>query len=832
MKKVLTLLCIIGFNSFTFSQDKIDDNNCASLLSIAEKNYGVVFNYSSLDIKEIPCPYKVPDSFVDFRKLLKEKSGLKFKLFKDNLWVVSKNYTHRIQVVNSQQTPINNANIAGKNVSSNFYGNIFINIYDLPIKIKLSHKDHFDETLKITNGTPEMIKVVLQPKPVDLPEVILNSLYTNSIYLNSNNHIQVKNRKMPLLAGQTQQDAFVSLLNLPQISTNVESVAELNIKGGVNDQNLVLWNGIRMFQNSHLFGLLSAFNENLIDKMTVIDNATPVEYGHGITSTIQLNNDDKIIDKNQYGLGLNNLSGQVFSRLALNENTELSLAFQRSFTDFYNSSTYLSYSDKAFRDTDLQLSENTAINENGIIREDDFYYRDAQFQLKKQIGNDLRINLQGIWYENSLIYQEKLNDQDNRTSNYNNENSAIGIDATYKLSPQDNFVFKSNYSKHESNGDNNTFSGNLNTQQSNSVENYFTQLYWEQINNQHRIKAGFDFQGSVVFNNFNNAVTEAFLNLGQVSNVYSGFGAYTFNKNKWRIYSGLKGVYYQRDHALTIEPRVNIKYKINKNFDAVVKGEVKSQNFKQIIDLDQNFLGIEKRRWIVSGDSISPPLQKASQIEAMLQWKFNKIGGYASVYARELSGISANDQRLQNQGQFSNLQDGNSRIIGALLHIYYKNKWLNSWLSYAHLNEKFIFDNRRFNGNNNLNHRFTFGNSINFKNWYFSLAINYHNGLPFTDIVENPSITENPSGLNEINFKSPNENTLPHYFRLDSSLQYQLKTSSIGDFKFSAGLINLTNEHNILRRNFRLNRVNNNDIQKIENVGLGFTANFGILWTL
>ena len=69
---------------------------------------------------------------------------------------------------------------------------------------------------------------------------------------------------MPLLAGQTQQDAFVSLLNLPQITSPVESIAELNIKGGTNDQNLVLWNGIRMFQNSHFFGLLSAYNDNLV----------------------------------------------------------------------------------------------------------------------------------------------------------------------------------------------------------------------------------------------------------------------------------------------------------------------------------------------------------------------------------------------------------------------------------------------------------------------------------------------------------------------------------------------------------------------------------------
>lgn len=671
---------------------------------------------------------------------------------------------------------------------------------------------------------------MLQANSFKLPEVKLSPLYNNSIYLNSNNQVQVKNKKMPLLAGQTQQDAFVSLLNLPQIFTNVESVAELNIKGGVNDQNLLLWNGIRMFQNSHFFGLLTAFNENLIDEMTVIDNATPVEYGNALTGTVKLDFDKSIVEKNQYGVGINNLSGHVFSRLALNENTELSLAFQRSFTDFYNSSTFQSYSEKAFRDTDLELSENSDSFNEEIQREDDFYYRDAQFQLKNQIGKDFRINLQGIWFENQLAYQESIDEQDTRISNYNNRNSAIGLDAIYKLSSTQSLVFNSNYSKHSSFGENNTFSGNLETDQSNTVENYFTQVYWENSKNYHSIKTGLDYQGSLVFNMFNNAVTEAFLNLGQVSNVYSGFGSYTYQKNRWQIYSGLRGIYFQRDKQLNLEPRMSVSYQLNKNFDVVVEGEVKSQNFKQIVDLDQNFLGIEKRRWVVSGDSISPPLQKTAQIEAMLKWNFNKIGGYASVYARDLSGLTADDQRFQNEGQFNGLQDGDSEIYGFLFHLYYKNEWFNSWLSYAHLNEKLVINNQSFNGNNHLDHQITWGSDIGIKNWHFSFAVNYHSGLAFTDVDKDMPVSEMANGLNVINFKSPNTNVLPHYFRLDSSIQYQLKTNQYGNFKFSIGFINLTNEHNILRRNFRLNRVNTNNLQKIENIGLGFTANFGILW--
>ncbi|MFO7702591.1 MAG: hypothetical protein R6V37_06340, partial [Psychroflexus maritimus] len=277
--------------------------------------------------------------------------------------------------------------------------------------------------------------------------------------------------------------------------------------------------------------------------------------------------------------------------------------------------------------------------------------------------------------------------------------------------------------------------------------------------------------------------------------------------------------------------RFQVDYNLNKNIDVVLRGEVKSQNFKQIIDLDQNFLGIEKRRWVVSGDSISPPLQQTYQVEAMLKWRLNNVGGYASIYNRGLNGISTNDQRFQNEGEFEDILIGDSRIYGVLFHMYFKNKWLNTWLSYAHTDEELNFGTQKFRGNNNLNHQITWGNNFKYKNWSLSIALNYHTGLPFTPTNANLPLIELPN-RNQINFKHANVGTLPDYFRMDSSLQYQLKTASAGKFKISLGFINLTDKHNLLRRNFRLNRINEQNIQQIDNVGLGFMANLGILWTL
>jgi hypothetical protein len=834
MRFGIFILLFLGtfFNHYSQVQSQRPKTlECDLLFKKASEKYKIIFNYDTDILQNVKCINLLPESFSEFKAYVEDYAGLIFEKYNTDSWIIKKDYSHQIILFNEKYNPIKGALINGLNLRSNRYGKLFLNVDKYPRTYSISYQNKFETSFSINKDSSKTLEIYLNSNIENLPEVFITGLYTNAIYLNAQNHIKVSTKKMPLLASQTQQDAFVSLLNLPQITSPVESIAELNIKGGINDQNLVLWNGIRMFQNSHFFGLLSAYNDNLINTLTVIDNATPVQYGNALTGTVMLDFDDKFTKKNQLGGGINSLSGQVFSRLHIDENTEFSFAFQRSFTDVFNSPTFKSYTEKAFRDTDLELTENPDLPSNSIQREDIFLFKDAQFQFKKKVSKDLQINLQGIWFDNHLNYKETVDDQDTKQSNYDNENLAIGIDLRYQINDKQNFVFQSNYSQHNSEGENNTFSGNQDTRQSNQIENYFTQAYWQRDLKNRNFLLGVDLQGSILTNRFNNLITEGSLNLVQISNVYSAFGAYTYSKNRWKLYAGLKNIYYERDAEVSVEPRLSVSYKLNKNIDFILKGEQKSQNLKQIIDLDQNFLGIEKRRWVVSGDSISLPLQKTKQIEALVKWNYNQIGGYASVYARQLEGISTNDQRFQNQGQFQDLTEADSDSYGFLFHLYYKNDWLNSWISYAHVNEQIQLGNQQFDGINNLDHQITWGNNFKWRQWNFSVALQYHSGLPYTEInTNNPLLQQTEENINRINFEKPNAASLPDYFRLDSSIQYQLQTPEAGNFKFSLGLINLTNNHNILRRNFRLNRIAENRIQQTENVGLNFTINFGVLW--
>lgn len=825
--KALVLLCLLGISFCGFSQSQsLDEVSCDVFLKKAGLKYQVVFNYDYQELKDLDCLETLPPTFTEFRDLMADYSGLTFESFSATIWVIKKNYTHQIRFIDTENNPIVGVNLKTYNKTSNRFGHLFLKVNQYPEMLTFTYSNYDNLTLKIEENTPKIVN--LNMVQVSLSEVILNNLYINGVFLDNNKHINVKPKYTPLLAGQVQQDAFVTLLNLPQISTTTESIAELNIKGGVNDQNLVLWNGIKLFQNAHFFGLLSAFNDNLITTITVIDNATPAQYGNALSGTVKLDFDTGFSNKNSYGVGVNALSGNAYMRQKIAKDTELSFAIQRSFTDFLRTPTFESYRQKVYQDTEIELSENPELSEE-IEREDVFYFQDAQFQLKKKFGSKLNLSVQGIWFENNLDYTEKINGLTDKKSTFTNTNAAFGIHSRYDWNESNTLTFLYNYSHHESDGNNNTFTGNLDTFQFNSIDNYFLQLLWTHRHSKHKWNAGIDFEGTILSNQFTNNITTAFLNLVQIGNNYAAFGDYSFQSNQWKLFAGIRNLFYQRDQQFSFEPRFSISYTLNESLEISLRGEKKTQNLKQIIDLDQNFLGIEKRRWFMSGED-QLELQKTHQLETMLKFDKQRFGGYASLFLRQLEGLSSNDQRFQNENQFNSFQNGFAQILGASVHLFYKDTRFNSWLSYAYLNEKINTPNQDFAGNNNLKYHITWGNNYRYNQWNFSFSCVFHEGLSFTTINETtPLLTNAITGLNTINFNSPNNDKLPDYFRMDSSIQYELKMRDTAFFKFSFGIINLADSQNVLRRNFRLNRIDSDQIQKIETLGLGFTPNFGVL---
>ena len=164
------------------------------------------------------------------------------------------------------------------------------------------------ESLLLQKGCP---KILLAPYYEQLDEVFVYKYLTSGIIKETDASITLNTAEFGILPGLIEPDILQTVQALPGIKSIDETVSDINVRGGTNDQNLILWNGIKMYQSGHFFGLISAFNPYQTDKVTVYKNGTPANFGDGVSSVIQMETGKTITETFKGGGGFNLISGDV-----------------------------------------------------------------------------------------------------------------------------------------------------------------------------------------------------------------------------------------------------------------------------------------------------------------------------------------------------------------------------------------------------------------------------------------------------------------------------------------------------------------------------------------
>jgi hypothetical protein len=109
-------------------------------------------------------------------------------------------------------------------------------------------------------------------------------------------------KKMPSFMGE------VDIVKQVQILPGVTSVGEVssgfNVRGGAADQNLVLFDGLPIFNYSHVFGFFSAFNAEAIKSASFHKGGIPSEFGGRISSVLNISGKEADYKKWQGGAGI------------------------------------------------------------------------------------------------------------------------------------------------------------------------------------------------------------------------------------------------------------------------------------------------------------------------------------------------------------------------------------------------------------------------------------------------------------------------------------------------------------------------------------------------
>ncbi len=118
-------------------------------------------------------------------------------------------------------------------------------------------------------------------------------------------------QKLPALLGEV--DILKTLQLLPGVQSGGEGTSGLYVRGGSPDQNLILLDGVPVYNASHLFGFFSVFNADAIKSVTLTKGGFPARYGGRLSSVLEIN----MKEGNMKEFKGEGAIGTVFSKLTL-----------------------------------------------------------------------------------------------------------------------------------------------------------------------------------------------------------------------------------------------------------------------------------------------------------------------------------------------------------------------------------------------------------------------------------------------------------------------------------------------------------------------------------
>ncbi|MEZ4947549.1 MAG: TonB-dependent receptor [Cyclobacteriaceae bacterium] len=93
-------------------------------------------------------------------------------------------------------------------------------------------------------------------------------------------------KALPALFGEVDVLKVIQLM--PGVQSGNEGSSGLYVRGGGPDQNLILLDGVPVYNVSHLFGFFSVFNADAINHVELIKGGFPARYGGRLSSVIDV----------------------------------------------------------------------------------------------------------------------------------------------------------------------------------------------------------------------------------------------------------------------------------------------------------------------------------------------------------------------------------------------------------------------------------------------------------------------------------------------------------------------------------------------------------------
>jgi hypothetical protein len=182
------------------------------------------------------------------------------------------------------------------------------------------------QNITLDSEAEQMQEIVIEDKPLD-ENVTAVQMSKNTINI-------AHAKKLPALFGEV--DIIKSIQMMPGVISAGEGTSAFFVRGGSGDQNLILIDEAPVYDPSHLFGLFSVFNADVIKDSEIYRGGIPARFGGRLSSILEV----RTKDGNNRNFDVTGGIGTLASRVAVEgplvkEKSSFIVSARRSYVDLF-----------------------------------------------------------------------------------------------------------------------------------------------------------------------------------------------------------------------------------------------------------------------------------------------------------------------------------------------------------------------------------------------------------------------------------------------------------------------------------------------------------------
>ena len=593
-------------------------------------------------------------------------------------------------------------------------------------------------------------------------------------------------------------DLIKALQMLPGVSDGSELSSGLYVRGGDGSDNLYLLDGVPMYQISHLIGLFSSFNTDVIDNADFYKGGFPARFGGRLSSVVDVGVREGDFNKwhGQVSVGLVDGHIQVDGPLIPGK-TSINFGVRRTWLDIVKNIAMLF----------IKGEDNREMAGN-------FHYDFGDFNLKvvHKFSPVSKLSLSGYYGQdlmklNILMRPEDMTEDFNFDLKWGNMLGSLVWDRAWSETfDMQAFLYYTNYTARmkmildatsvQVDEDGNKTTSKIHTHEYNQSRIYdlgtgvnFFSKRWDG----HHVRFG----GSGVFHTYDPSREEiltASMNGMPIlpsdpsnqSKHYLGGELAVYAEDEislgrqWRINLGLRDALFVVDGKAynRVEPRAAVKFMALDYLD--FKGSFSTMNqFAHVVSATYTDMPVDM--WMPSTARIKPMGSNQYVLGAALKLPQNLTFDVEAFYKtmNHLYEYAETNTMMPKIDKWEDaFEEGIGRAYGAEFSLEYETAKLNAAAYYTLSKTERLFKTFYYTwypARNDNRHKVTLTASYRF-NRKFELygAWNYHTGNKFTG--KSGVIWDGNRDLGRDLYESPNNYSLPPYHRLDLGLNWHRKT--------------------------------------------------------